>query len=156
MQVRDFEYSDMDGVMYCAEQFQIESGYDKLADFDRKSFEQFIRMLISNPGGFLLVAVEDDIVLGIIASIVGTLMFNSNVKFSQEMFWWVDPEWRSSGIGSKLLNAYEKKSKELGASILMMAGLNGEEFKTANKVYEHRGYLPADQVYIRRLDDETN
>jgi len=149
MQVRDFEDSDMDGVMYCSEQFHQESGYSDLADFDRESAEQFIRMLSANPAGILLVVEDMGRIVGLAAAIIGTVMFNRNVLFSQEMFWWIDPGWRDAGAGSELLNELENRGQELGASILMMVGLDGLESDKVHGMYVHRGYRPGEMTYIK-------
>jgi len=77
--------------------------------------------------------------------------FNPNNIFAQELLLWIEPEYRDFGIASKLINNFEKKAKELGATHVVMSCLEAVNPKIVGKIYTNRGYRLTDYNYIKDI-----
>ena len=91
----------------------------------------------------LLVAGEP--ATGMIGGIIYPHYFNDEV-IAQELFWWVSPLHRGSGI--KLLNAFEEWAEKRGADKVMMISL---EKNDVSRIYTKRGYSALEHTYEKTL-----
>ena len=89
--------------------------------------------------------VSGDPAIGMIGGIIYPHYFNNEI-IAQELFWWVSPLHRGSGI--KLLDAFEDWAKERGADKVMMISL---EKNDVSGIYEKRGYHALEHTYERQL-----
>ena len=86
-----------------------------------------------------------------VAGVLSPVYFNHAHKSGEELFWWVDPERASQGIGIRLLIALEDEAKTRGAQSFQMksiARLNGDRM---GRLYERRGYRASEHTFIKRL-----
>jgi len=82
---------------------------------------------------------------GVILGIIYPLYYNPSVLVAQELGWWVEPEYRNTTLGIKLLKDFEKEAKKRGAKKVIMFYL---EAQTPDKIdsmlkrmnYEHMEY----------------
>lgn len=101
--------------------------------------------------GLLLGAYDGDQIAGFIGGIVGTSYTNFNIKIGQELFWWIEPQYRNSGVGSLLLQAVELKAKELGLAYWTMIYLVNIEPEKTKHLYERSGYKQTEIGYTKEL-----
>jgi GNAT superfamily N-acetyltransferase len=66
-----------------------------------------------------------------------------------EFFWYVDVPERGSSIGVRLLNEFEKEAGQRGAKRILMMHLETEKTAQFARLYERRGYVKREQVYIK-------
>ncbi len=79
---------------------------------------------------------------------IGMLLYDhpmSGEKFASELFWWIDPEQRGSGL--RLLNSAERWAKEAGARRIQMIAPND---RTA-RAYEGLGYGKLETHYQKEI-----
>jgi len=95
----------------------------------------------------LIVAFNDGQVIGGIGGSIAPMFLNHAHSMAFEMFWWVDEEYRGR-LGLRLLNAFEKRVRELGCSYLMMMTLSKND---VSALYERLGFQQYETGYVKRL-----
>ena len=97
-----------------------------------------------------VVLTKDDEVVGLLfamASEGGHLVIKSKIGF--ELVWWVDPKHRKSGMGVKLLEAFEAWGNAVGCTHLIGSHIHGN--KKISDLYKSNGYTPIEESYIKVL-----
>jgi GNAT superfamily N-acetyltransferase len=77
--------------------------------------------------------------------------FFCEARAAQEMFWWVEPGHRGSGIAGQLLDTASGWAKERGCQMLNMVCVDELDGKAVAKMYERRGFVPLERSYVRFL-----
>lgn len=65
-----------------------------------------------------------------------------------EYFWYVEPEYRSTGAGVKLLNQFHDWAKDSGAELIMTTI---QSTKDVSKLLERKGYKPTETTFIKEV-----
>lgn len=99
--------------------------------------------------GLLLVASDGERIHGYAGAIVSPIFF-SWTPVACELFWWVEPEQRGR-VGLALFNALVEASRNAGAQYLALLTLEGRNIQGLSNLYERRGFLPFERVFIGRL-----
>lgn len=73
----------------------------------------------------------------------------SELLIAEEVAWWVEPEWRNSTLGPKLLGAFEHWARQTGAHVLKMVA--PAEFPAVGRYYKRIGMREAEANYFKRL-----
>ena len=109
----------------------------------RNAFEQCLRELAADPSAWLAVAERDGIVLGYCLGFDHIAFYaNGRVAWVEEIV--VRPEWRRSGLGVRLMTAFEDWARSRGAKLVALATRRAAPFYTA------LGYEES-AVYFRKL-----
>ena len=111
---------------------------------DNEYTDKIIDNLTSDPN-FIYIIKEDK---GMIIGYVQPYVFNPNVRVSQEMGWYVLPEFRGHRVGLELIKEYEEVSKLMGADVIMMATLDANDISS---YYEKKGYNAQEKFYFKEL-----
>lgn len=94
-------------------------------------------------------------VAGQIAGSVGALAVplygNLSVLVGSEMFWWVEPQYRDSGVGKLMLSGIEAAAKEAGVHTFSMMALESVEPEKAAAIYTRLGYAPTERAFSKVL-----
>jgi GNAT superfamily N-acetyltransferase len=94
-------------------------------------------------------------VAGEIAGSVGALAVplygNLTVLVGSEMFWWVEPPYRDSGVGKLMLSGIESAAKEAGVKVFSMMALESVEPEKAAAIYARLGYAPTERAFSKVL-----
>jgi GNAT superfamily N-acetyltransferase len=94
-------------------------------------------------------------VAGEIAGSVGALAVplygNLTVLVGSEMFWWVEPPYRHSGVGKLMLSGIESAAKEAGVKVFSMMALESVEPEKAAAIYDRLGYAPTERAFSKVL-----
>lgn len=125
---RFYEFSPYKAVPYC-----------------EKSMHELMKAMIDNK--MLIVAFNDDKVIGGIGGNITPMFINNAYNMAYEMFWWVDDEYRGR-LGLKLLSHFENRAIELGCVYLMMMTLQKNDVGT---LYERLGFQQSETGYIKVL-----
>lgn len=88
---------------------------------------------------------------GMAAAMVAPAFFNKRILIAQELFWWVDKEYRNKGVGHMLLKELEKWALEKGAKALVMIALMSSFPEKVEKMYINDGYVPFERSFIKYL-----
>ena len=76
---------------------------------------------------------------------------DSRSLMAQELFWWVSPEHRGSGVAIELLEAIESAAKRMGAKALLMLCIDHLDGERVAEIYKRRGYRAAERMFMRKL-----
>lgn len=127
--------------------FFAESGYAEM-EFDSDTTVNTLRNLIDNDDGALLVA-DVGRVIGMAGALAYPFYFNSKHKTGQELFWWMEPEFRGGVHGVRLLFELEKWAKSVGCKSFTMIALS--TLPRAGDIYTRSGYRASDQSFIKAI-----
>jgi GNAT superfamily N-acetyltransferase len=121
---------------------------DFLGEVDDQSISIMMRQLIESASLFVI----DD---GGIKGILGFQLFKHPMKESvncaQELFWWVDSEYRGGGNGLLLLEKAESILKARGIKRIVMITLEGLGNDRIGGIYEQSGYKLLEHIYTKGL-----
>ena len=76
---------------------------------------------------------------------------DSQTLMAQELFWWVSPEHRGTGVAIELLEAMENAAKQLGARAMLMLCIDRLDGNKVAGIYKRRGYRAAERLFMRKL-----
>lgn len=99
--------------------------------------------------GVLLIAEIDGEPVGMAAGLFAPFIFNDQFRVGQELFWWIEPDYRSYGIGRELLAELELAAHNAGCIRWSMIAIEGTQ-DHVGKLYERAGYAPAERAYTKR------
>jgi hypothetical protein len=149
--IRPAEPKDLIEIIDMGREFFEQSGNGAFTTFDEPSFTSTVIGLMSGvANGTLLVAESAERSVGMAAHVVFPFYANMNTKIAQEIFWYCKPDFRN-GIGSALLDELEADARRKGADVFMSAAIAGLRDGAIRRVYERRGYKPAEHTFLRRL-----
>jgi GNAT superfamily N-acetyltransferase len=114
---------------------------------DRDSIEETAKLLIQ--GGGLFIA--GDPPCGMAGVLIYDKYFDRTRKAAQELFWWVDPNARKTGVGKRLLSEIESWARENGADTLTMIALDALDGDAVSEMYKAAGYKPLERNYMKVL-----
>ena len=135
--IRACTEADLPFVMDLGRRFADDAGVSAQVGWDDASVENLLRVMMA-----------DHILLRGERSIIGGLVFPhpfSGRKIFQEMFWRSE----GGGEGVRLLAEAERVAKDMGAERSLM--LTVATMPGAERIYERRGYVPAEQTFIKEL-----
>jgi GNAT superfamily N-acetyltransferase len=150
-EIRDANEGDVLDLVDMGQNFFEESGLSDVAAWDAGSFEATIWTLLSGQvSGSLLVAEQETILVGMTGAVIFPLYCNLKLNLAQEIFWYIDPDYRT-GLGGALLDELEVDCRRKGANIFMSAQIAGQRDEAFARLYQRRGYRPSENLYIRKL-----
>lgn len=132
------------------EKFFHAAGWNDVASWDHASIIETLRGMLANPQAILLVIEHTGILRGMLGGLVYPHYFNAKQLAGQEVFLWVDPEYRF-GLGSQLMQRAEQAARDLGAVSWSMISLAEIRPEATARLYQRRGYRAAESVFIKAL-----
>ena len=140
------ESDNLDKIIYLAEQF---ANSTKAGEgFDEHIFKTNWKILIDSGMGVIICAENGNQIIGIL----GIIKFqdpNNGGWISQELFWYVAPQYR--GIGMELLEEAERWSKNNNCGKIIMAYLIDSMPEKVKGIYETHGYDIMEINYYKEL-----
>lgn len=115
--------------------------------YDDESAARFLALMRER--GVLLLAEADGFPVGMAGGLYAPFIFNDRLKVGQELFWWIEPEYRSLGIGRELLAELEISAKNAGCIRWSMIAIAGTQDQVG-KLYDRAGYELAELTYTKR------
>lgn len=99
----------------------------------------------------LLMGEVDGSVAGSVGALAVPLYGNLSVLVASELFWYVEPEHRNSGIGKLMLGGIEQAARARGVHTFSMMALESVEPEKAAAIYQRLGYEPTERAFSKRL-----
>ena len=100
----------------------------------------------------VILSLSDGRPVGMIAGTVQPFLFN-NDRVATEIVWWMDEDFRKGRKSFQLLNAFEYWAKNVAkCDTILMSTLNSLQSDRIGKLYEKRGYKPAENNYYLRVN----
>ena len=141
--IRMATYDDLPELLRMGEEFFNHSGYTDSGEFNVKLVIDVLSSLIEN--GTLLITDG-----GMIGWMV-TPMYMTGEPMASELFWWVDEDKRTSGVGRDLLKTMERLVEADGINIINMVSLEAMDGQRVGALYASLGYKLKEYTYSRRI-----
>lgn len=118
-----------------------------VSEYDEQSIVDNLSTYLDSGICVLIIAEEEDRIVGMTAAVFFQLYMNKSTVMSQELFWWVHPDHRG-GAGREMLDRLEYESAQR-ADCLVMISLHNVQPERVGKLYERRGYKPVEHHYMK-------
>lgn len=142
--VRRAVKNDIARIVDMGARFIRETGYSGQLPENRSKMADLVNRLIEDPNGLVLVATDPSGLIGMLGAIAFKHPMSDELVAS-EMFWWIEPETRGSGV--KLLRTAENWASQLGARRFIMIAPT----ERVGQFYERVGYERVETSYQRKL-----
>ena len=148
MNVRKATPADLDAYTNMLAEFHAASPMKNVAAYDPVKTRAFLAASLENSDILLLVGEIEGEIVGVTSCLLYPLYF-SQATVGQELWWWLTPKARGSGIGKKMFQAIETWTKDKGATALFMIALEDERAAAMEKVYFRAGFEPLERTFIK-------
>ena len=147
--VRPAEISDTQRLVVMGAEFteQYGNGVEPCID----SMVALIEALVSEGDGALFVAVEDGFVCGMVGVAFYQSHLNQSHRMGQELFFWVDEDYRGGPHAKNLLDSAELWASENDCdklALMSVADLRGD---AVGLLYSRRGYKKAEITFYKEM-----
>lgn len=145
--IRPLTYEDKDSYVRLMKMFIDERMSEFGIEFDLDNADSQFELFFKLPEVVVLVAEEDNRLVGAIAGVIGPMLFCKGLLI-QEMVWYVEKEYRGKMLGIKIIKEFEKEAKKRGCSSIIMVGMADD---TSNDWYIKDGYQLLQNNFYKRL-----
>jgi GNAT superfamily N-acetyltransferase len=150
--VREAVEADLPIYVQLSADFHAASPMQRVCEFEPEGFKEFVLSAIDNPDICILLAELNGEIVGITGGIIYPLYFSPSHKVSQELWWWLTPAARGSGVGNKMFKHLQLWSKERGAKTIFMIALEDERAEKMEKVYCRAGFEPMERTFMKGIE----
>lgn len=147
--IRIAKHSDLPRIIEMGRKFFSITLMSQSADFDDESFYKTFDYL-DGENGVCLVLEKNSEVVGMSAAMAYPFYLNLNHKTGQELFWWVEEEFRHGSDGLRLMRELETWARSVGCETFNMMSI-GENLERIEKIYSKMGYQSTERTYMKRL-----
>lgn len=146
--IRPGTRGDIEVVAALGEEFHREANWSDICEYVADDSIATLGILLES--GILLVAEEENEIVGMAGALVFPFYFNTSHITGNELFLWVRPDRRGS-LGARLLKALETEAKARGCKSFSMQLLEAIEPGKTEKFYLRNGYRPAERTFMKVL-----
>jgi GNAT superfamily N-acetyltransferase len=146
MIVRLAKYKDIVECMDIGEEFWLTTPYAQVVPYNAGGVAGLLTSLVQAEN--MLVAIDEDKIIGVSALLVTPFHFNPDIKMGCELFWYVNPDAREKGVGAVMLGALEEMAKQKGATLWSMGSFGWTD---ADTMLKKRGYALTEKTYSKVL-----
>lgn len=139
--IRSATRDDIPGVLKLVAKFKKERLESLPLSLNLRDVAVTLVKLVDSGEGVVMVALEGDEVVGAIVGIAFPSFLNSEAKILGELMWYVDSGHRDSGVGKKLLKAFEDEARVLEVDVVEMGSFEPG--------LEAVGYTPIERHYLK-------
>jgi len=150
--VRDAVEADLPIYLQLSADFHAASPMQRVCEFEPEGFKEFVLGAMDNPDICILAAELNGEIVGITGGIIYPLYFSPSHKVAQELWWWLTPAARGSGVGNKMFKHLQLWSKERGAKTIFMIALEDERAEKMEKVYCRAGFEPMERTFMKGIE----
>ena len=118
--------------------------------YDKAKLLALAKGLHDSPNGILIVAAEDNRLIGMIVGFVEEFYF-CRQKLARDLLVWVEESERGSKAGTYLISAFEEWAKSRGAVETCLCDTNGGDSERIGALYRRIGYERVGGIYKRRI-----
>lgn len=112
-----------------------------------ENIEELCETILAQPN---IIYIEEEN-KGAILGIVYPHWWNPSVLVAQELGWWVEPEYRKTSVGIRLLKQFELEVTRRGASVNMMICLEEVDPDYVEQLYTRLGYHKLERIFAKEL-----
>jgi N-acetylglutamate synthase-like GNAT family acetyltransferase len=151
LNIRQANILDLDAYIELLAHFHESSPMRNVAPYDPDGIRAFLTNSLENTNILLLVGELDGEIVGVTSCLLYPLYFSPNYHVAQELWWWLTPKARGSGVGKAMFKGIEAWAKEKDAKALFMIALEDERAAAMEKVYFRAGFEPLEKTFIKEL-----
>jgi GNAT superfamily N-acetyltransferase len=150
--IREATAADAKRIAELGAQFYGAAGLDRMmGEYDPQSVEHLICATEMADDAVTMVAEVGGQIAGFAAAVIANHPLKHSALFGQELFWWVEPEHRKSGVGNALMSALEYWAKSNGAQSFIMVTLHGLSHDAVSEMYAKSGYTRLEYSFVKRV-----
>jgi len=154
-EIRKITKEDIAGVSSLIRQFKEEALNKTMVSFDDMTLLKMINEAIEKGNPSIIVARDENRVVGMIAYVVIQSFYDENQIMALELMWYVSKDRRDNKVGHRLIEEAEKDCRAKGAeSLIMVAGHYSENIRqdrALDVLYRRKGYKKLESHYIKNL-----
>lgn len=110
--IREANKFDIDAIIEMLKHYREFAPIDVLKYADDENYiRQMLTEIIAGMG-FIILAIKDDVAIGMLIAAKIPNVWNQRVSQCSEIAYWVEPEYRGSSAGYRLISAYMTKCEE--------------------------------------------
>lgn len=146
--IRPATEADIPAMIRMGIDFHRETPWSKQCVFDEESFRDTVLAMLGSGAARVFIA-EDKSPVGMAAIVMMPAYFNRHHTIAQELFCWVDPEYR--GHGTELYDAIEQWAHEAGAKCMIVSLIPNVREDAMTRLYRARGFERTDSFFTKAL-----
>lgn len=124
---------------------------DMLGEYDQQAAQNLVMATSLSGDACTIVAEVDGNMVGALCALSYQHPIKPSVRVAQELFWYVEPEHRKSGVGKGMLTAAEQWAEGLGCRGMIMVTIHGIDHERNGAFYERSGYRTLEHSYLKGL-----
>ncbi len=149
--IRPAVLNDLPRLQVMGAKFFEVSGLDRWFSFKPRCFSQVCTNFMENDQAVLLVAERQTGAIAMAAALAYPCWFDVDHLTCQELFWWVDPDFRGGPASDQLRQGLEDWARGRGCQTLEMGALEASRPEVMAHLYERKGYEPKERIFCRSL-----
>lgn len=142
---------DIPALLRLGKKFHESAELSNLLDYDTESVSASISNMIEGDAGAVIVSTDGSKITGMIGLISFPSYMNFSTKLAQELFWWVEPEYRKTGVGVDLIKAAETWAELMEVSHIIMMSLESSNPEQVNNLYTKLGYTKKENTFYKGI-----
>ena len=148
--IRQADYADIERLVDYARAFWNQTLYAETIEYDIETMVERTAGLIENDV-VLYAETMNGTVVGLICIMISPFLMNKNYLSACEWGFYVDDEYRRSGLGIKLLAQAEDMLKERNVKYFTMIALANLRPKVVGRFYERLGFKLEETCYTKDI-----
>ncbi len=149
--IRPAVISDLSQLQTMGALFFDVSGLDKWFSYKPRCFSQVCANFMADDKAVILVGEERGGAVAMAAALAYPCWFDSDHLTAQELFWWVEPDYRGGPLGTELRKSLEDWARDKGCLTMEMGALETLRPEALAHLYERKGYGPKERIFVKRL-----
>lgn len=144
--IRHATLLDRDAIVTFVKEFYSQTHYAEQIEFDDETVAELTEFLIKT--GIVLLATEEENIIGILAAGIRPHVFNKSVSSCHEFIWYVTPAHQKSGLGVALIERADAVRQLRGCVSFQMMRLDNSS-PYLDKVFTSLGFKPSEHCWTK-------
>lgn len=149
--VRPIAEADLPAYLEMAAAFHKDCPVRDLMPFDPEGTAEFLTNLIGNENFRAVIAEVDGKPVGITGAALYPMFFSPENFVVQELWWWLSPDHRGSGVAQRMYKDIENWAMDSGAVAVFMIALHNDNVERMAKLYSRSGFRPMERTFMKGL-----
>lgn len=145
--IREAITADIDRLVAYAKIFWDQTEYAAVVEYDIDTMVDTTIGLIEDD--VVLYAEDRGRVVGLLCVMISPFLMNRNIRSACEWGFYVDAEYRSSGLGVRLVQQAEELLKQKKVTFFTLVSLANLRPKAVGRFYERMGFKLAESDYVK-------
>ena len=123
---------------------------DLPGELDNDRFLSIWEMWLAQGAGIVIGAWREDVMVGAIGGLLAFSHMSGDLELN-EMFWFVAATERKTGVGIRMLDAFEDEARKRDVVRVTMVHLANPIGEKVGEIFKDRGYAPLETHYCMEL-----